>query len=151
VNPVSGTRMAQADPAPSAGWTPSPGVLTEVDAVFRSLVDDLAAPGVSYAVVGRAGLLHAAGHGAVCDGGPRPDAATAFRIASMTKSFTAAAVLLLVREGALSLADPVGRWVWEFRDVRLPTADSPDVTGACCCPCRAGCPPTTRGRTGRSR
>lgn len=96
--------------------------------MFRGLADDGAAPGIAYGVVGRTGLIHAGGHGVVRENGPRPDAATAFRIASMTKSFTAASILLLAERGALSLADPVGRHVPEFSAVRLPTSDSPQVT-----------------------
>lgn len=108
--------------------TPGDRTLGDVDAMFRSLVDDDVAPGISYGVVDRTGLLHAAGHGAVREEGPRPDASTAFRIASMTKSFTAASIMLLVERGALSLADPVSRYVPEFGAVRLPTSDSPQVT-----------------------
>jgi CubicO group peptidase (beta-lactamase class C family) len=37
--------------------------------------------------------------------------ATNYRLASMTKQFTAAAVLLLADEGRLSLADPVRKWL----------------------------------------
>jgi D-alanyl-D-alanine carboxypeptidase len=37
-----------------------------------------------------------------------------FRIASMTKQFTAAAVLLLVQDGKLSLDDPISRWLPKF-------------------------------------
>src|SRR6266403_6331799 len=36
---------------------------------------------------------------------------TLFRIGSVTKSFTAAAVLRLVREGRIELDDPVGRYL----------------------------------------
>lgn len=103
-------------------------MLDEIDAMFRGLTDDGAAPGIAYGVVGRTGLVHAGGHGVVRENGPRPDAATAFRIASMTKSFTAASILLLAERGALTLADPVGRHVPEFSAVRLPTSDSPQVT-----------------------
>ncbi len=38
-------------------------------------------------------------------------ASTDFRLASMTKQFTAAAVLLLVQDGRLSLDDRIGRWL----------------------------------------
>ena len=51
-------------------------------------------------------------------------AATAFRIASMTKSFTAAAVLKLRDEGKLSLEDPVEKWIPEFKNYGYPTRDS---------------------------
>ncbi|MEV5711150.1 serine hydrolase domain-containing protein [Actinoallomurus sp. NPDC052274] len=104
------------------------GALDEVDSLFRALVDDGEAPGLAYGIVDRAGLVHAAGHGVARLGGPRPDAATAFRIASMTKSFTAASVMILVDEGAVRLDDPVSGYVPEFGAVRLPTTDSPQMT-----------------------
>jgi CubicO group peptidase (beta-lactamase class C family) len=49
---------------------------------------------------------------------------TAFRIASMTKSFTAAAVLKLRDEGKLSLEDRVDKWIPEFKNYKYPTADT---------------------------
>jgi CubicO group peptidase (beta-lactamase class C family) len=49
---------------------------------------------------------------------------TAFRIASMTKSFTALAVLKLRDEGKLSLEDPVSKWIPEFSKMELPTSDT---------------------------
>lgn len=100
----------------------------DVDGEFRPLVDDGVTPGVAWGVVDRTGLVHAGGHGTVRDGGPCPDAGTAFRIASMTKSFTAASIMLLAERGAVSLSDPVSRHVPEFADVPLPTDDSPQVT-----------------------
>lgn len=105
-----------------------PPGLDGVDKIFRSVVEEDAAPGIAYGVVGRDGLLHAAGHGVADEAGARPGPGTAFRVASMTKSFTAAAVMLLVQRGALGLADPVGRYVSEFGAVWPPTADSPQVT-----------------------
>lgn len=53
---------------------------------------------------------------------------TVFRIASMTKSFTAMAILKLRDEGKLSLDDPVSRYVPEFADLPYPTSDSPTIT-----------------------
>ena len=100
----------------------------DVDALFRSPVDEGTVLGISYGLVGRTGLTHAGGHGVIRVDGPRPEPSTAFRIASMSKSFTAAAVLLLAERGALCLTDPVSRYVPEFGDVRLPTSDSPQVT-----------------------
>ncbi len=48
----------------------------------------------------------------------RPD--TIFEAGSVSKQFTAAAVLLLVREGKLSLDDPVRRYVPEIPDYGSP-------------------------------
>ena len=89
--------------------------MSEVGAVER-LVDAFVArggqPGLAYGVVEDGRLLHAAGRGvcalsrsASAAAGREPDADTVFRIASMTKSFTAAAILLLRDEGRLALDD----------------------------------------------
>ncbi len=44
---------------------------------------------------------------------------TIFRIASMTKAVTAAAVMMLVEEGKLTLDAPVQRWLPELADRRV--------------------------------
>jgi len=41
-------------------------------------------------------------------------AETAFDLASLTKQFTAAAILVLVQQGKLSLSDPLAKWCREF-------------------------------------
>ena len=70
-------------------------------AAFRAEVD---APAVAYGLVKDGELVHASGVGALADGRvPGPD--DVFRIASMTKSFTASAVLLLRDRGRLRLDD----------------------------------------------
>ena len=112
--------------------------MSEIGAVER-LVDAFWArggqPGLAYGVVEGGRLVHAGGRGlAALPGSPAaaagrvPDADTVFRIASMTKSFTAAAVLLLRDEAALALDDEAVRYVPELAAVRPPTADSPPVT-----------------------
>lgn len=53
---------------------------------------------------------------------------TVFRIASMTKSFTAMAILKLRDEGKLSLDDPVSKYVPALADLPYPTRDSPALT-----------------------
>ncbi|BDC48408.1 hypothetical protein F183_A07240 [Bryobacterales bacterium F-183] len=53
---------------------------------------------------------------------------TAFRIASMTKSFTAAAVLKLRDEGKLSLDDKLEKWIPAFKNYKYPTSDSDVLT-----------------------
>ena len=74
-------------------------------AAFRSEID---APGIAYGLVKDGELVHAAGTGEVVLGSGRvPGPDDVFRIASMTKSFTAAAVLLLRDRGALRLDDPL--------------------------------------------
>ena len=62
-------------------------------------------PGLAYGIVIGGELVHAAGLGEAELGGPPPGASTVFRIASMTKSFTASAILALRDDGALRLDD----------------------------------------------
>jgi CubicO group peptidase (beta-lactamase class C family) len=59
---------------------------------------------------------------------PLPTEQTVFRIASMTKSFTAASILLLRDRGLLRLDDAVAEIAPEFATVMPPTGDSPRIT-----------------------
>jgi CubicO group peptidase (beta-lactamase class C family) len=99
-------------------------------------VDDLAErfqrrggqPGVAYGIVAGGQLVQSGGSGERWLGGPTPGAGTVFRIASMTKSFTAAAVLALRDDGRLALDDPAEEFVPELRGLALPSPDSPRVS-----------------------
>ena len=99
-----------------------------VDAIFQKFVEDEVAPGVSYGVTYRGKLIHAGGYGVTRDGGTLPHSQSIFRIASMTKSFAAAAVLLLRDEGQLDLDEPITTYLPEMSAVRLPSSDSPALT-----------------------
>lgn len=50
-----------------------------------------------------------------------------FRIASMTKSFTAMAIMKLRDEGKLSLSDPVSKYIHEMTNLEYLTNDSPTI------------------------
>jgi CubicO group peptidase (beta-lactamase class C family) len=100
-------------------------------------IDDIAAawfgahrgqPGLAYGIVADGELVHAGGLGEARIGGPKPDADTVFRIASMTKSFTATLVLILRDSGALVLDAPAVQYVPELAGLRLPGSDCPPVT-----------------------
>jgi len=56
------------------------------------------------------------------------DTSSVFRIASMTKSFTALSILKLRDEGKLSLDDPAEKYVPELKGLKYPTSDSPKLT-----------------------
>ena len=88
-----------------------------VEELFAPRIAAGVAPGSVVAVFGADGrLVHSRGFGLdrLDEGGATPDAETAFRIASCTKSFTAAAVLLLRDRGALVLDQPITDFVPEF-------------------------------------
>ena len=85
-------------------------------------------PAVSYGIVLDGELVHAAGFGQRSVGGPAPDARTVFRIASMSKSFTASAILLLRDAGALRLDDPAASYVPELASWVNGAADAGPLT-----------------------
>jgi CubicO group peptidase (beta-lactamase class C family) len=69
-------------------------------------------PGVAYGLIKDGELIHANGFGeTVIASGNCPDSSSVFRIASMTKSFTATAVLLLRDQGKLRLDDDITQYL----------------------------------------
>ena len=105
-----------------------PDRFAAVDALAENFQRRGGQPGVAYGIVEGGRLAHAGGFGEQWLGGPVPGAGTVFRIASMTKSFTAAAVLALRDEGRLALDDPAEKFVPELRGLALPSPDSPRVS-----------------------
>ncbi|HAM72703.1 MAG TPA: serine hydrolase, partial [Verrucomicrobiales bacterium] len=104
-------------------------VLPEIDTVFADLARKEHLPGLVYGVVMEGRLIHARGLGfANLEQRIEATPQTAFRIASMTKSFVTLAILRLRDEGRLSLDDPVARHLRELRRVRAPLADAPPIT-----------------------
>ena len=110
--------------------------MTAADALDFVAVDALAdafqrrggQPALVYGIVAGGRLAHARGLGHRWLGGPAPDAGTVFRIASMTKSFTAAAVLLLRDEDALALDDRAEIYVPELRSLAPASPDAPRIS-----------------------
>lgn len=99
--------------------------LPEVDQIFRRYAAERKIPGMVWGVVIDGRLAHVESAGVRDRSSNAPvKADTAFRIASMTKSFTALAILKLRDEGKLSLDDPVSKWLPEFARMELPTRDT---------------------------
>lgn len=107
-----------------------PDTLTSVDAVFGRYHATGPAPGVAYGVIADGELVHTGALGTIRpDGSARPGPETRYRIASMTKSFTATAILQLRDDGVLRLDDEVSRWVPELERSGLRTStDAPPAT-----------------------
>jgi CubicO group peptidase (beta-lactamase class C family) len=101
----------------------------EIDRLFRAFAGRSRVPGIAYGVIidGRLAHAGAVGHRDIRTKAP-VDADTVFRIASMTKSFTALCIMRLRDEGRLSLDDPAERYVPELAGLVHPTADSPRIT-----------------------
>lgn len=101
----------------------------EIDRLMKEFVARSHVPGGAWGVVVDGELVHTGTTGFRELATKTPvDADTVFRIASMTKSFTAMAILRLRDEGKLSLDDPAERFVPELKGLKYPTADSPRIT-----------------------
>jgi CubicO group peptidase (beta-lactamase class C family) len=109
-------------PAPTSGFA-------IVDRLMRDFAARERVPGAIWGIVRDGELVHVgtAGYRELSGKSPvTPD--TVFRIASMTKSFTAMAILKLRDEGKLALDDPAEKYVPELRGLKYPTTDSPRIT-----------------------
>ncbi len=90
-----------------------------LDRYIQRVLVDGAIPGIGIAVVRNDSVLVAKGYGVRQLGKPDPfDANTVFDVASLSKSFTATAVAMLVDRGVLSWDDPVRK---HLPNLRLPT------------------------------
>jgi D-alanyl-D-alanine carboxypeptidase len=91
----------------------SPGVRAdEVDDYIRSEMREQHIPGLSIAIVRSGRVVKAQGYGlASVELNAPATADTVYPLASITKPFTAEAVLLLAQEGKLGLDDKIGRYV----------------------------------------
>ncbi len=122
-------RPAEPGPArPAVRRGLPPGAAATADELVRSYQRGEGQPGIAYGIVAGGSVAHEGGVGQRWLGGPPPDAATVFRIASMTKSFTASALLALRDAGLLRLDDPVTDFVPELRGQPRVTADSPAIS-----------------------
>ncbi len=128
---LSGSLLSANDRYPQARFTDSQrkaklmSAMPAVDEVFRRFAASQNIPGMAWGVVVDERLAHVGTVGLRDRESGAPVAQdTVFRIASMTKSFTALAVLKLRDEGKLSLEDPVAKWIPEFSNMPLPTRDS---------------------------
>lgn len=101
----------------------------EIERLFTAAVERQHMPGAVMGIVVDGELVWLKTAGVRDLKGRAPVTAdTIFRIASMTKSFTAMAILKLRDEGKLSLDDKVSRYVPALANLPYPTKDSPELT-----------------------
>src|SRR5688572_25858664 len=100
-----------------------------MDPVFATFMAERHAPGLVYGVVvdGKLAYVRTFGVQDTKTGTP-VTADTVFRIASMSKNFTALAALKLRDEGKLSFDAPAERYIPELKALKYPTTDSPKIT-----------------------
>ncbi|HEX9552258.1 MAG TPA: serine hydrolase domain-containing protein [Streptosporangiaceae bacterium] len=100
--------------------------------ILQGHVDNGSIPG-AVALVARGDRTNVAVAGSVAIGSAPMDRASIFRLASLTKPITAAAVMMLVDDGRITLDDPVDQWLPELANpkvVRTPASAIDDVVKA---------------------
>lgn len=102
---------------PAAAQQLSADETAKVDTLVADALKSSGVPSASVAIVRDGKIVFAKAYGDQGPGMPATSAAAKYQIASISKQFTAAAILLLENEGKLSLDDKVSKWV-------------PDITGA---------------------
>jgi serine-type D-Ala-D-Ala carboxypeptidase/endopeptidase len=117
-------------PAPAGGSMQEPieRLSNELDPFFARYRTEAHVPGLVYGIVAGGQLAYVQTFGSPTDdplGVVTPD--TLFRIASMSKAFTALAILKLRDEGRLRLDALAEEYVPEMRGWRYPTSDSPRI------------------------
>lgn len=86
----------------------------KVDALFEALTEGIQ-PGAAVMVIRDGEIVHQAGYGYANLEKQTPISAdSAFRLASVSKQFTAMAIMVLAEDGALSIDDPVSRYLPEL-------------------------------------
>lgn len=97
-----------------AAWHVPARTIAELKIELEKILTKTKTPGMSVAIVRKDGVEWAAGLGIADVATNRPATAdTLFRIGSVSKNFTALAIMKLVNEGKLSLLDPVRKLVPE--------------------------------------
>lgn len=100
----------------------------EIDKLVTAFMARTHVPGAAWGIVVDGELAHigVSGYRELSSKSP-VTRDSVFRIASMTKSFTAMAILKLRDEGRLSLEDLAEQHVPELKNLRYPTSDSPRI------------------------
>ncbi|WP_277968527.1 serine hydrolase domain-containing protein [Sphingomonas echinoides] len=96
--------------APAAAQSLTPAETAQIDQTVTATLAKSGVPSASVAIVRGGQIVYAKAYGKQAETGTTRDEAP-YQIASVSKQFTAAAILLLQREGKLSLDDHVSKYV----------------------------------------
>ena len=114
---------------PATAPDPAAGRQATLDALLRSQVASGKVAAISALAVRADGeVLYQGAAGPRVPGAAEPVGPDSlFRLASMTKPVTSVAIMRLVEQGRIRLDDPVGRWLPEFRRLRVVAGDGRTV------------------------
>ena len=100
-----------------------------IDKIYKEYADSNHLPGIAFGIVVDGKLVYTGNQGYTDIEKKIPvTSSSLFRIASMSKSFTAMAILKLRDEGKLNLDDPAYLYIPELKNLKYPTADAPHIT-----------------------
>jgi len=127
---MAGLATALALTGPAAAQTQAQtAAFATLDPLFAKFMDERHAPGLVYGVVVDGKLAYVRTFGVQDTATKAPVTAdTVFRIASMSKNFTALAALKLRDEGKLRFDAPAETVIPELAKLKYPTTDSPRIT-----------------------
>jgi CubicO group peptidase (beta-lactamase class C family) len=108
----------------------SPAGASEIDSIVMRAVEQRTVPGVVVAIANKDRVLYYKSFGFMDVAKQKPMTNdTIFRIASMTKPVTSAAIMMLVEQGKLKLDDPVSKYLPSFKDREvIATFNAADAT-----------------------
>ena len=102
---------------------------TAIENLYKDYARQLNFPGMAFGVIADGQLVYSGSSGYADMSRQTPATAqSVFRIASMTKSFTAMAILKLRDAGKLRLDDPASLYVPALKKTQQLTADAPTIT-----------------------
>ena len=103
--------------------------LPAVEKIFNEYAERNHFPALAYGIVADGKLIFSGATGKInLKANTAATTKSIFRIASMTKSFTAMAILKLRDEGKLNLNDPASKYIPEMGAITYLTEDSPAIT-----------------------
>jgi CubicO group peptidase (beta-lactamase class C family) len=97
----------------------SPAGLGRLTAVMQREIERKHLPGVSIMIARGGKVGYRRDLGALRPGGPAMPGNAIFRIYSMTKPIVSVALMMLVEDGRLFIADPVAKYIPEFADPKV--------------------------------
>ena len=124
--------FAQYKPATTPQTNQTASVLQHkavVDSIILKYARENHMPGIAYGLVMNGELIYTNYQGYMnLANKTSVVASSAFRIASMTKSFAAMGILILRDKGKLNLDDPASKYIPEMRQTKYITTDAPAIT-----------------------
>ena len=97
----------------------SPAGLAKLTAIMQREIDAKRLPGVSMLIARRGKIGYRRDLGALRPGGPAMPGNAIYRVYSMTKPIVSTALMMLVEDGRLFIADPVAKYIPDFADPKV--------------------------------